>query len=297
MDIEDDFFKGTKLLQLVQEGQEKFSHAIFISRLNNHNKKIRTSREDALKLLARAKDIISNKWPYLIDEYGDFMINKVNLGFNIPIGPSDDEELLHYLKKANEVLLKEEGIKFFIEKSHIRPDNGHKLIKTQFKDLPPNFNTLKIKDSFSIFGNIKEVSKKDGVWTVLFDKLKWYLPLKYYQHQQSKSKNRWFEIQGFKCSFASNAPCSLCSIKGHDAYGCPGDPLIEKLKEEYNKPKDEVFPHIIPFDQNPIPIDNIISPGKNKDNNLENKFIFQVDSPKKDSPTKSPLKKKTKKKK
>lgn len=208
--------------------------AIFICALNPKNqKKIGTSLLKAKQFLDNVgKKEITEMCPYLLDENKDFKILRSEPGFNIPVLKNDLSALMELLNKANE----ENKSGFFIDISHKSPFSENHLIKTQFKNIPPNVDSNLAKKIFSDFGDIHQVYHKDGIWTILYEKINWFLPYALQVHITNGSKNRWFPLgdSSALCSFSSKTPCSKCKIKGHAERSCPGEYLISKLKGKKN---------------------------------------------------------------
>lgn len=172
--------------------------------------------------------------PYLLDESNDFKILRSEPGFNIPVLKEDFSNLMDLLNKANE----EKKLGFFIDVSHKSPYSENHLIKTQFKNIPPNIDKSAAKKMFHKFGEIKDIYHKDGIWTVMYEEINWCLPYAFHIHSTTGSKNRWFPLHQALCSFSSKIPCSKCKIKGHHESSCPGASLI-KLLEETNSKEDK----------------------------------------------------------
>lgn len=231
----DEFLKKSKFSKIMEEGKKLFPIAIFITRLNTKNKKIATSRDLITKFLMGVKEKILQKYSYLVDEKDNFHIIKLNLGWHIPIKSEDLEEILNLLNEANKISKE----KYFIELSHKSPNSENSFAKVQFKNIPLNIdNQEKAKSLFEEFGSIENLYYKEGIWTILFAKLEFLLPLAYSITLESNPKSRWFKIGDALCLFTSKVPCSKCKIRGHSNSCCPGESLISKLKQTNQNPND-----------------------------------------------------------
>jgi RNAse (barnase) inhibitor barstar len=235
INYEDNFLKSTTFQKVMAEGKKEFPIAIFICRLNPKNKKIHTTKDIVINLLSKVKKQISEKYDYLLDEDKNFKIIKINMGFHIPVKNDDLKELLLLLDSAKKELFDHEKISLFIDLSHKSLNSDINFIKVQFKNIPPNIDKNLGKKIFSEFGEIQDLYHKDGIWTIIYSKILWYLPYKFNKHLEISPKNRWFMVSDALCSFSSKSPCSLCKIKGHSTLNCPGESLISKLDKKNTK--------------------------------------------------------------
>jgi len=231
-----EFLKNTTFQKKMDEAKDKYL-SIFICALKpNSNKKVSTSLIKAYGFLNKiGKEIFSEKYRYLLDESNDYKIIRSEPGFNIPVKKDDLTDLLDLLIKDNE----KNKLGFFIDVSHKNPFSKNQFIKTQFKNIPPDVDKNFAKNMFNSFGEIQDIYHKDGIWTVLFQKINWFLPYAYHQHLKTGSKDRWFSLGEALCSFSSKLPCSNCHIKGHPKQKCPGEPLLQKLGKEEKDKKEE----------------------------------------------------------
>jgi len=231
-----EFLKNTTFQKKMEEAKDKYL-SIFICELKpKTNKKVSTSLIKAYAFLNKiGKEIISKNYGYLLDESNDYKIIRSEPGFNIPVKKDDLTDLLDLLIKDNE----KNKLGFFIDVSHKNPFSNNQFIKIQFKNIPPDVDKIFAKNMFNTFGEIQDIYHKDGIWTVLFQKINWSLPYAYHQHIKTGSKDRWFSLGEALCSFSSKIPCSNCHIKGHSKLKCPGQPLLEKLGKEEKDQKEE----------------------------------------------------------
>ena len=235
-----EFLKNSKFKKNIDEGKALFTSAIFICKLNTKKKRIAIPKETLKDFLSSCKDFLK-EYTYLLDENGGFKFTKLNIGYNLPVKKDDLQPLLDILIKAKEEYFNKKDILLSIEMSHKDPNSEFQYIKTQFKNMPSHLNKYTTKETLETFGEIKDLHIEDGIWTILYSKINWFLPYMYHLHLK-KSKVRWFNIDHISISFSSKATCKKCKIPGHSKPSCPGDILISKIKEGTNilpKEKEE----------------------------------------------------------
>jgi hypothetical protein len=270
--MDDEFCKTkTNFKMMAEKSKEIWNKPIFICKLSQKGRKINLPKNELIPLFERVLPQIKEKFSYLMDENGSYRVHKTTIGFNIPVKKKDFQELMHLL-----VANSKGQIQYYITESYVCPHLDLHSSMVQFRDLPPEID----KKIFSDFGEVTSATENDGLWTVLFKRLDWYLPLQYHKHLQNNPKNRWFDVFGFPVSFSSKVPCSGCGIKGHHRACCPGESLTSKLVKE-KEVKDQG--KLISINQNTK---------QNISLNSKDNLIIQEKEDK--SPTKSPSKKKNK---